>query len=205
MPVTMSGHGKDTARDLQAGEPFLDHQRWIERICRDGRDREAESAIFFRYQPALVRIAASIVGESNAEDVVQDVFAKLLNGAKLQPFIERSESDLRNWLVRCARNECISFLRRPANRSKLSLTDHDAATDMATATVDHDPYEERRKIFRDCRQRLSSRQDQIIQLDLGGQTSEQIAAAMKITMNSVYKLRNAAMKALKLCTEGKLL
>lgn len=187
---------------LKAGVRELRHQGWIRSICRDGRNREAETQLYEEYQPWLVRIATSYVTLTHAEDLVQDVFAKILNCAKLAPFAEQSEAALRKWLSRCTRNECISFVRRPANNMASLAEQEGQVVDRPSA--DEDSLDDRKRVFVECRESLTPRQHRVIELTLAGEDNTAIVSLMDINKNSIYKLRNAAMNALRKCVEGKL-
>ena len=193
------GIGKSISK---AGVKELRHQGWIRSICRQGRDREAETQLYQEYQPWLVRFAASYVTHNYAEDLVQDVFAKILNCSKLAPFAEQSEAALRSWLCQCTRNECISFLRRPANKMASLAEQEGQVVDRSSAN--EDPFDERTRVFVECRKSLTPRQGRVIELTLAGEKNGTIVTLMDISINSVYKLRNAAMNALRKCVEGKL-
>ena len=67
-----------------------------------------ESAIT-NYSDMVYRIAFQYTrSDSDAEDVVQEVFLKLLGQVKKDPLEEEA---LKSWLIRVAINECNSFFR----------------------------------------------------------------------------------------------
>ena len=81
MLVTIYVKSNEHVAILTVGAIDLERQGLIERICRG--DEGAANEFYDQYQSWQVRIASSRVGEGDAEDVVQDVFAKLLKCEKL--------------------------------------------------------------------------------------------------------------------------
>ncbi|HYZ15221.1 MAG TPA: RNA polymerase sigma factor [Candidatus Acidoferrum sp.] len=77
---------------------------------------------------ALLRGVRSIVGDADAEDVVQDTFEKAWKAANVRP-----SSDLRPWLRKIARNTAITML---GSRRSIDLTSLPEAVDeSAEASV----------------------------------------------------------------------
>jgi len=66
--------------------------------------------IYEDFQPRILRYLARLVGESEAEDLTQEVFIKAGDG--LQNF--RGESKLSTWLYRIATNAALDRLRSPS-------------------------------------------------------------------------------------------
>jgi RNA polymerase sigma-70 factor, ECF subfamily len=73
--------------------------------CDDG---EAVEALFRRVQDNLFRYVRGLVGEPQAEDVLQDVFVKLWRNLK---WLERPEL-FRPWAYRIASRTCFGYLKR---------------------------------------------------------------------------------------------
>src|SRR5512143_409390 len=73
--------------------------------------RSSFQEIYERFQPGVLRFLSRLVGEDEAEDVVQEVFLRVDRG--LEGF--RGESSLGTWIYRIARNAALDRLRnRPA-------------------------------------------------------------------------------------------
>lgn len=79
-----------------------------------------QSALESLNRTALVRFAASFVGEDVAEDIVQDVYVKLLQPHA--PF--RDGAALQTWAMAIVKNTAIDYLRGPADPYQLQ-TDND--------------------------------------------------------------------------------
>src|SRR3954469_8085148 len=74
-------------------------------------DREAMHALYVGFAPGLRVYLARIVGRHDAEDVTQQVFAKLIDEL---PSYRPGEAPFSAWLLRVARNPAIAPL--PHNR-----------------------------------------------------------------------------------------
>lgn len=88
-------------------------------------NREAVQSLYDLYSDAVYRLAYLTMGnESDAKDVVQEVFLRVINS--LDTF--RNDSNVKTWLLRIAHN-CIvdSFRRR--RREVTSLSNYDIASD----------------------------------------------------------------------------
>jgi RNA polymerase sigma-70 factor (ECF subfamily) len=70
--------------------------------------------IYVDYQPRIQRYLTRLVGESEAEDLTQEVFIKASQG--LAGF--RGQSQLSTWLYRIATNAAIDRLRSPSYQSQ---------------------------------------------------------------------------------------
>jgi DNA-directed RNA polymerase specialized sigma24 family protein len=71
-----------------------------------------------KHEPALLRYAASLVGETRAQDVVQDAFLRLCS----QP-VERVRDHLAAWLFTVCRNRALEIRRADRRLSRLEEKD----------------------------------------------------------------------------------
>ena len=84
-------------------------------------DHEAFEAIFGRYVNRVYRQAFKLVGnESDAEDVVQEVFLTIYKKAKTF----RGESAFSTWLYRLTVNTALTKLRQRKKEKEVSLDDY---------------------------------------------------------------------------------
>ncbi len=79
--------------------------------CRLG-DRDAQRQLYERHCDQVYRLMYRMVGESNADDLTQQVFCCLFQ--RLGKFEARSSFS--TWLYRLASNEALQFLRRRPQR-----------------------------------------------------------------------------------------
>jgi RNA polymerase sigma-70 factor (ECF subfamily) len=85
-------------------------EQLMEQLCQGQTD--ALDELYARYARALYAFCANVMRASaleDAEDVVQDVFVRLIKSA--QTFDPRRAS-FRTWLYRIARNRCLDLIRR---------------------------------------------------------------------------------------------
>jgi len=68
--------------------------------------------IYEEFQPKILNYLSRLLGDQEAEDTVQEVFAKVSRG--LDGF--KGQSKLSTWVYRIATNTAIDTLRSPANR-----------------------------------------------------------------------------------------
>ena len=75
-----------------------------------------------RYSEMIFRIAFSYFGnQADAEDLMQDIFLKLLKTDQLP----EPEDQRRAWLIRVTVNQCHSTFRSPFRKRKAWLTDYE--------------------------------------------------------------------------------
>ena len=84
--------------------------------CRAGKP-EALNELVKRYQTAVLRVCVSMIGSREVEDLVQDIFIKILR--RLNTFEGRSA--LFTWIYEIAVNHCRDELRRRKVRRWFSL------------------------------------------------------------------------------------
>jgi RNA polymerase sigma-70 factor (ECF subfamily) len=84
--------------------------------CRAGKP-EALNELVKRYQTAVLRVCVSMLGSREVEDLVQDIFIKILR--RINTFEGRSA--LFTWIYEIALNHCRDELRRRKMRRWFSL------------------------------------------------------------------------------------
>jgi RNA polymerase sigma-70 factor (ECF subfamily) len=85
----------------------------IIRGCQAG-DRGAQRQLFDRYRSTVYRLAARLVGVSEAADLSQEIFLRVFTG--IGGFRGRAAFD--TWLYRLAVNECLRHLGRRGRRPR---------------------------------------------------------------------------------------
>jgi RNA polymerase sigma-70 factor (ECF subfamily) len=78
-------------------------------VAARGGDRDAMHALYVHFAPTVHAYVARIVGIDDAEDVTQQLFAKLMREL---PQYRAGEAPFSAWLLRVARNLAIDHLRR---------------------------------------------------------------------------------------------
>jgi RNA polymerase sigma-70 factor (ECF subfamily) len=82
--------------------------------------------VFDEFQPKILRYVSNLVGESDAEDITQEIFIKVSQA--LADF--REESKLSTWLYRVATNGAIDRMRSPAYQNKPSTIAEEGADEL---------------------------------------------------------------------------
>lgn len=103
--------------------------RLVQRAVRraQGGDMDALHFLFVRYAPDLTRFVRSIVNDSHeAEDIVQNVFAKLIT--QIGKY-RQQEVPFTAWILRVTRNAALDHIRvkRAIPTEELRVTDNDSA------------------------------------------------------------------------------
>ena len=101
--------------------------------CRTGETAAFEE-LYRAHAPRLFGLACRMVGRSNGEDLLQDIF--LTAHRKLDQY--RGESSLGTWLFRLATNVCLDHLRSRSNRNAQLTSEFDetiSSDEMASGSA----------------------------------------------------------------------
>jgi RNA polymerase sigma-70 factor, ECF subfamily len=102
-----SGNAGRDAREANTSEDSRLVQRAV--MCAKAGDSDGLHFLYARYAPDVQRYVASFVHDHHeAEDITQDVFAKLVKGIKKY---EQREVPFAAWILRVARNAALDHLR----------------------------------------------------------------------------------------------
>jgi RNA polymerase sigma-70 factor (ECF subfamily) len=153
-------------------------------------DRDALRYLYVRYADNVYSYVASIVRDHHeAEDVTQQVFAKLIDS--LRHYEDRGAPFL-SWLVRLARNAAIDQLR---SRRAVPVA---APIEPQAPAQDTDDGRERRETLRSALETLPEDQREIIVLrHLGGLAPAEIAARLGRSESAVNGLHHRGRRALR--------
>jgi len=151
-------------------------------------DREAIRYLYVRYADNIYSYVASLLrNHHEAEDVTQQVFAKLPDS--LQRYEDRGAPFL-SWLVRLARNAAIDQLR---TRRAVPVADP-----IITETADDGTTRDRREMLRAALAGLPEDQREIIVLrHVGGLAPAEIAARLGRSESAVNGLHHRGRRALR--------
>ncbi len=160
---TATAQAENTEADLIAG-------------CRAG-EREALEALIKQYQPAVLRVCVSILGSREVEDLVQDVFIKILK--KIRGFEGRAA--LFTWIYEIAVNHCRDELRRRKRRRWFSLHEmpqealEQIPLDEISASEQIEAGEVRSQLRRALNQLTPKYRELVVLRDLEGLSYEEVA------------------------------
>ncbi len=128
--------------------------RWLWEIRSMGTDNKAKCDLTFQnihdiYQPKLFRYLSNLIDEYEAEDLTQEVFAKV--STNLETF--RGESSISTWLYRIATNLAIDRIRHctlpfadPLKRAEKPIDAHEEIEDRNVWTGEKPHSAEERRI-----------------------------------------------------------
>ncbi len=152
--------------------------------------------IYDTYQPKIRRYLIRLVGESEADDLTQEVFVKVNNS--LAEF--REEASLSTWVYRIATNSALDKLRSPAfHRSEPQIEDDDSGTSGKQPSAEQQVV---RKQMDECLQsymdRLPETQRTVFLLsELEGLKNKEIADILGISLGAVKIRLHRAKESLK--------
>lgn len=107
----------------------IDHQ--CLQLAIEG-DRCAQRIIYESLVDRVRRLVLRVVGESDADDITQDVFVKVFT--KINSF--RGASEFTTWVHRIAINEALQHLRRVQRRSAVPLIEETAGPTVDDSLMD---------------------------------------------------------------------
>lgn len=184
-----------------------DDRELVARIRRG--DELAFAAVHARYRAALERYAMRMLGSSAAaEDAVQDAFVRA-HQALLR---DEREIELRPWLYRLVRNRCLDELKaRPRVVGAVGGVALDEVGDAAAAEVaplaDPVAATERRHALREVVADIAAlperQREVLLRRELDGQSHEELAAELGITVPASKKLANRARENLVKASEAR--
>ncbi len=105
-------------RDHISSQPYPSDEALVALVVQ--KNVEAFSTLYDRYSHGVYALAAHMLGEGDAEDVVQEVFFSLWNKAH-QYDLQRGRFS--GWLIAIARNQVIDHLKRRSQQSRFAAAD----------------------------------------------------------------------------------
>ena len=170
-------------------------QPLVERSRRG--DMQAFEELVQRHRSVVLRIAARVVGEHEADDVAQDAFLRAFH--RLDRF--RGEAPFRSWLLTIASNTAVSAARR---REAQRESADDQTPDVVTHRTPADELETQERIRRlDVKLKgLSPEHRTVLVLrDVEGLTYDEIALVTGMPLGSVkarlHRARNDLIELLR--------
>lgn len=155
-------------------------------------EKSTYKEIFTTYYNPLVNFASNIIGENDAEDVVQDVFLK----------IWRQKDEIRidspkSFLFRAVYNKCIEKMRRlKIERDYLNTIVSDTTT-LHVIEEAADTFMMKEKINKSLRQLPPKTRKVFIMAKINGLTYREIAEEMEISVKTVENHMSTAFKKLR--------
>lgn len=157
----------------------------LDRIGRG--DREAVLALYDRFAGVVLSVATRITGNrSEAEDIVQDVFARVWREA---PTFDRARGSAAAWIVTFARNRSIDVVRSRGRRSRHEdeqATEEPVVTEAAATPEAEVGDAQRASAVRRALDLLRPEQRQVVELAyFGGLSHSEIAERLGQPLGTV--------------------
>lgn len=169
-----------------------------------GGDVDALAELYDRYGRLAYSMALKVLGDQQrAEDVVQETFLKVWNGASN---FDARKGSVRTWLLTAVRNRSVDHLRGRAGRERREL---ELPSSLVFIGPGGDPWREvslaiERETVREAVARLPSDQRQAIELAyFGGYTQREIADLCGVPLSTVKGRTRLALEKLRSYMEGK--
>jgi len=155
-------------------------------------DRDAMHALYVAFAPGLRAYLTPVVGRHDAEDVTQQVFAKLMDEL---PHYRAGAAPFSAWLLRVARNLGIDHLRRSRMVPCAEVRPCDAAADDAGRACTES--------LREALAGLPPAQRKVLLLrHLVGLSADEIATSLGRSVRAVHCLHHRGRSAARTALDG---
>lgn len=160
------------------------------RQVRNGRTA-ALATLFERHHARLYRYCLRMTSQrSAAEDLVQDVFMKMLK----YKATFKDDSEFVPWMFGIGRNACLAHLKRTAN----DRVPRDAESEPAAESFEEPQDDQRHEIMRRALMRLPAERREVLVLSrYEFKTYEEIARVLDCTVGAVKVRAHRALKQLR--------
>lgn len=160
-----------------------------------GGDERAFREIFDHYQHYVFTFARKIThSDSNAEEIVQDIFLKIWFGRDHLLSVENFGA----YLNRLVRNHAFNLLRHEAVVSRMKIEMELSNTDNDLGTQQALDYKETKKLLDDIMSRLPEQQRKVYTLcHLDGLKYDEVATQLNISPDTVHYHMKLALAAIR--------
>jgi RNA polymerase sigma-70 factor (ECF subfamily) len=176
--------GEDAYAELEDAEVIAEAARG---------DVRALAALYDRYAGLALATARRMVGESGAEDLVQDVFMEVWRAAASY---DPSRGAVRTWILVRLRSRALDRLRSAPVRREIPT--EDVAPDRAAPPGEDPSLAPDRRVVREALRQLPEDQRQVLELAyFMGMSATEIAERMGSPVGTVKSRTKAAMTKLR--------
>ncbi len=158
---------------------------------------DALAELYDRYGGLAYSVAVRVLGDTGrAEDVVQEAFLRIWNGARS---FDPAKGSLRTWLITVVRNRSIDKLRGRGAHARQEL---ELLPELTAAGPGSDPWREvamslERDAVREALLKLPQDQRQVVELAyFGGFTHREIAEMVRVPLSTVKGRMRIALEKL---------
>ena len=170
--------------------------RLVENIRKD--DYASYNLLFTRYYNRLCLFANSITGNnSDAEDIVQELFIKLWNNRKKSEV----QTTVSGYLYQSVKNMALNHIRRETNRKNAIDKMKYSGWHLNDAEIDNIKYS---FALENCIDQLPERSKEVVLMQyLQGYKQKEIASKLNISVNTIKNLIWKSLQRIKICLELK--
>lgn len=173
-------------QDGRQPQDELSDERLVERITQ--QDLQALAALYDRYAQTVYAVAVNVVGATEAEDVVQDVFLRLWHRAD---HFDPRRGTFKGWFMSMARNYAIDQIRSRGREQRLLVAKRVEAILRQASYVDPGEKvwmrEDRRYLMQALWELPNEQRLAIILAYFGGFTQSAIATQLDWPLGTVKK------------------
>lgn len=155
-------------------------------------DLEWVREIVRRHEAALLRFASALIGESQAEDVVQDTFLRLVAADRAE-----LENKVTPWLFTVCRNRALEIKRSPARRNVALEEGGDMEASEPLAAEALERRDEQHRVTRMIDELPEKHREVVALRFAGGLSYREIATVTGMTESNVGFVLHTALKSLK--------
>lgn len=174
-----------TEQDGQSKDELSD-ETLVERITQ--QDLKALAALYDRYAQTVYAVAVKVIGPTEAEDVVQDVFLRLWHSADQ---FDPQRGTFKGWFMRMARNYALDQIRSQVREQRLLVSKRVEAIFRQASYVDPvdevGKREDRRYLLRALCALPNEQRLAIVLAYFGGFTQSAIATQLDWPLGTVKK------------------
>lgn len=182
------------------GDQTLDTRRTLLARLREGEEvSQAWQEFEGTYRNMLLRFClARGLQLADAEDVVQQVFTKLLTGLRRFEY-DPAKGRFRDYLFRCVRSVLADEKSCPGNRPRgVFDNEHEPASQDAISTFEKEWVDHHYRLaVEHMRRTCTGRNIEVFEAMLAGRGGKEIAQALSMTLDAVYKVEQRTRQRLR--------
>lgn len=160
---------------------------------QDG-DKAAIGQLFISYYSAMCLFASPYVGEENAEDVVEDVFLRLLQF----DFSFKDAAHLKAYLYRSVKNACLDYIKSTVRQHERQGVYADELDDFDTDYATQIMQTEAIRILHHALNTLPQQTAAVLKLTyLEGMSNQQAADELQVSINTIKTQKQRGLSKLR--------
>ncbi|OJV54241.1 MAG: hypothetical protein BGO31_12890 [Bacteroidetes bacterium 43-16] len=157
-------------------------------------DKKAYGQLFLSHYSSLCLFAEPYVGEESAEDVVEDVFLKLLQS----DFSFNDSAHLKAFLYRSVKNGCLDLIKTTVRQSERQFAYAHEADEHEPGYVTHIIQTEAIRLLHQAVNSLPSQTAEVLKLTyLEGMSNQEAADELHVSINTIKTQKQRGLSKLR--------